>query len=113
MSKNRYKDKAKNAVSKIKANIKGKFFEMTDTPSISVRQLAEFIQQHPETQISKKVLLGNTFTFYHLKINDDFLYMETNNGRILQLDGASNGYQFVSYRSYRDFYDLHTQIRLT
>lgn len=113
MSNNNYKDKAKSAVSKIKANIKGKFFEMADIPSISVKQLAEFIQQHPDTQVSKKELLGNTFTFYRLKINDDFLYMETNHDRILQLDGSSHGKQFVSYRSYRDSYDLNTPIRLT
>lgn len=113
MSKNKYKDKAMNAVSKVKANLKGKFFEMADIPSVSVKQLAEFIQQHPDTQISKKELLGNTYTFYRLKVNEDLLYMETNNDRILQLDGSSHGKQFVSYRSYRDSYDLDTPMKLT
>ena len=113
MSRNKYKEKAMSAVNKLKANIKGKYYEMADIPSVSVRQLSEFIQQHPDTQITKKELLGNTYTFYRLNANEDFLYMETINDHILQLDGSSHGKRFVSYRSYRDSQNLNTPMRLT
>lgn len=113
MSRNKYKEKAMSAVGKLKANLKGKLYEMAEIPSVSVKQLSEFIQQHPDTQITKKELLGNTYTFYRLNANDDFLYMETINERILQLDGSSHGKRFVSYRSYRDSHNLNTPMRIT
>lgn len=113
MSRNKYKEKAMSAVNKLKANIKGKYYEMADIPSVSVRRLSEFIQRHPDTQITKKELLGNTYTFYRLNANEDFLYMETINDHILQLDGSSHGKRFVSYRSYRDAHSFNAPMRLT
>jgi hypothetical protein len=110
---NRLKDKALKAVSKLKANFKEIYYNKAEIPSASVQQMAQFIQQHPDTQVNTKILLGNTYRFFHLKINDDYFYLETNNDRILQLDGFANGKEFVSYRSYRDFNDLHTPIKLT
>ncbi|MBB6446115.1 hypothetical protein [Bacillus benzoevorans] len=107
------KDKARKAMSKLKANLKEFYYHKAEIPSASVQQMAEFIQQHPDTQVSTKSLLGNTYRFFNLKINDDYFYLETNNNRILQLDGFANGKEFVSYRSYRDSNDLHTQIKLT
>jgi hypothetical protein len=112
MSKNKYKDKALSAVNKIKANVKETYYHMKDIPSITVQELADKIQKHPNTHINKKELLGITFTFYQLKTDAEYFYMETNNARILQLDGYSVGKQFVSYRSYRDSYELNTPIKL-
>lgn len=54
MSRNKYKEKAMSAVNKLKSNLKGKLYEMADIPSVSVKQLSEFIQQHPDTQITKR-----------------------------------------------------------
>src|SRR4051794_22758539 len=96
---NKLKDKALTAVSKLKANIKGTYYNMAEIPSASVKELAEFIQKHPDTQLSTKELLGNTFRLFTLKLNDDHFYLETNNDRILQLDGSSNGKELVNYRS--------------
>jgi hypothetical protein len=110
---NNLKHKALTAVSKLKANIKGTYFNIAEIPSASVQQLAEFIQKHPDTQVSTKNLLGNTYNFFRLKINDDYFYLETSNDRILQLDGSSNEKELVAYRSYRDSYDLNTPIKLT
>ncbi|WP_404332457.1 hypothetical protein [Mesobacillus maritimus] len=112
MSKNKYKDKALTAVNKIKANVKETYYHMKDIPSITVQELAEKIKNHPNSHITKKELLGITYTFYQLKTDDDDFYMETNKARILQLDGYSGGKQFVSYRSYRDSYELNTPIKL-
>jgi hypothetical protein len=112
MSKNKYKDKALTAVNKIKANVKETYYHMKDIPSISVQELAEQIKKHPNTHVTKKELLGITYSFYKLKTDHDYFYMETNKARILQLDGYSSGKQFVSYRSYRDSYELNTPIKL-
>lgn len=112
MSKNKYKDKALNAVNKIKANVKETYYHMKDIPSITVQELADQIKNHPNSHITKKELLGITYTFYQLKTNEGDYYMETNKARILQLDGYSGGKQFVTYRSYRDSYELNTPIKL-
>ncbi len=112
LSKNKYKEKALNAVNKLKANVKETYYQMKDIPSITVQQLADTIKSHPDTHVSTKELLGITYTFYELKTNDDYFYMETNSARILQLDGFSNGKQFASYRSYRDSYEINTPIKL-
>jgi hypothetical protein len=112
-NKNKMKEKALSAVNKIKANIKETYYNIADIPSASVQQLADFIQKHPETQVTKKELLGVSYTFYRLNLSDESFYLETNSSRILQLDGFSNGNQFVEYRSYRDSYKLNTPIKLT
>jgi hypothetical protein len=112
MSKNKYKDKALAAVNKIKANVKETYYHMKDIPSITVQELAEKIKTHPNTHTTKKELLGITYTFYKLKTDDEYFYMEANNARILQLDGYVSGKQFVTYRSYRDSYELNTPIKL-
>ena len=110
---NKLKDKALKAVEKLKANMKEIYFEKADIPSATVQQMADFIQQHPETRVSTKKLLGNTYRFFNLKVNNDHFYLETNNDRIQQLDGFANGKELVSYRSYRDSHHLHTPIKLT
>jgi hypothetical protein len=113
MNKNLVKDKALTAVNKLKANIKGTYYHLADIPSASVKELADFIRNHPDTKVKQKKLLGITFSFYQLKTNDDYLYLETNNFRILQLDAYAKGKPFVSYRSYRDSYTLNTPIKLS
>lgn len=113
LNRDKLKDRALTAVSKLKANIKGTYYNLAEIPSTSVEELAKLIQKHPDTQVSTKNLLGNTYSFFKLKINDDHFYLETKNDRILQLDGSLNGKELVNYRSYRDSYDLKTPIKLT
>ena len=110
---NKLKNKALTAVNKLKANIKETYYNLAEIPSTSVEELAKFIQKHPETQVSIKNLLGNTYSFFKLKINEDHFYLETKNDRILQLDGSLNGKELVNYRSYRDSYNLKAPIKLT
>jgi hypothetical protein len=106
------KDRARKAVSKLKANIKETYYQLAEIPSASVAQIAEFIQKHSDTQVKTKELLGHTYRFFSLKINNDYYYLEMNNDRILQLDAYSKGKVIVKYRSYRDSYDLNTPISL-
>lgn len=109
---NKLKSKALTAVSKLKANIKETYYSLAEIPSTSVEELAQFIQKHPDTQVSTKNLLGNTYSFFRLKINENHFYLETKNDRILQLDVSLNGKELVNYRSYRDSYNLKNPIKL-
>lgn len=106
------KDKAQKAMSKLKANIKETYYNIAEIPSASVQQIAAFIQNHPDTQVEMKDLLGNQYYFFHLSANEDYFYLETCNDRILQLDVSSNGRILAAYRSYRDYKDLNTPIKL-
>jgi pterin-4a-carbinolamine dehydratase len=106
------KDRTLHAMHKLKDNIKETFYSIADIPSSSIQELAEFIQHHPDTQVINKHYLGNTYTFSRLNLKDSHFYLETRTDRILQLDGYSNGKKFVSYRSYRDFNDLHSPVKL-
>ena len=109
----RLKDKARAAMHKLKDNVKGTYYSMADIPSSSVQELAAFIQLHPESHVTKKNLLGHTFSFFRLNLNRYDFYLETRSGRILQLDGSKDGKRFVSYRSYRDADDLNSPVKLS
>ena len=61
---NKLKDKALKAVEKLKANMKEIYFEKADIPSATVQQMADFIQQHPETRVSTKKLLREYLSFF-------------------------------------------------
>ncbi len=106
------KHKAKTILNKIKTNIKETLFDTSDTPSISVQQLADFIQHHPDTKVIKKQMLGISYAFYSLETEGNHYYLETNKSKILQLDGHYHNKKRVSYRSYRDYYQLNTPIKM-
>ncbi|RBP00852.1 hypothetical protein [Rossellomorea aquimaris] len=108
----KFKDRAMAAMSKFKHNMKGTYYSIADIPTASVQELADFIQIHPDTHEIKKQLLGTTYTFFRLNVNNYRFYLETTNGRILQLDGSLSGKELVSYRSYRDSDDLHSPVKL-
>ncbi|MGF3104614.1 hypothetical protein [Rossellomorea sp. DUT-2] len=107
------KDRAMAAMSKFKHNMKGTYYSIADIPTASVQELADFIQIHPDTHAIKKSLLGNTYTFFRLNLNNYRFYLETTNDRILQLDGSLNGKELVTYRSYRDSEDIYTPVKLS
>ncbi|KPL58396.1 hypothetical protein AM506_17360 [Rossellomorea vietnamensis] len=112
MNGRKLKDKARAAMHKLKDNVKGTYYSMADIPSSSIQELAAFIQLNPGSQVTKKNLIGNAFSFFRLNLNGYDFYLETRSGRILQLDGSKDGKRFVSYRSYRDAEDLHSPVKL-
>ncbi|WP_083573610.1 hypothetical protein [Rossellomorea aquimaris] len=107
-----FKDRALHAMHALTDNMKERFYSIADIPSSAVPELAEFVKQHPDTEVMEKHLLGNSYMFYTLNMDNYQLYLETREDRILQLDGYTNGKKFVSHRSYRDFEDLHSPIKL-
>ncbi|QTC41608.1 hypothetical protein I7V34_21630 [Bacillus sp. V3] len=107
-----WKDRAMHAMHTLKDNVKGRFYSIADIPNSTVPELAEFIQQHPDTREIRKNLLGSDYTFYKLDTENYQLYLETRGERILQLDGYSKGKKFVSHRSYRDGVNMDSPIKL-
>lgn len=106
------KHKAITTVNKVKDSIKKTIYDTTDVPSTSVQKLADFIKNHPETEVTRKDLLNNSYAFYNLNVNNDNYYLETKNSHILQFDAQIEGKQLVAYRSYRDFYNINTPIQV-
>jgi hypothetical protein len=104
--------KAKTSLGQAKVHVKETFFEITGTPSMTIQQLADYIQHHPETNSTTKTFFGQEYSFYELKREGNKYHMETRGSRILQLDANSFGEHIVSYRSYRDSYPLNTPIKL-
>ncbi|MGE7907709.1 hypothetical protein ACQKNS_25445 [Peribacillus sp. NPDC094092] len=109
---NKIKHKAKTTLNKVKTNIKETLFNTADNPSTSVQQLADFIQHHPDTKVTKKQMLGISYAFYSLETKGYNYYLETNKSKILQLDGHYHDKKIVSYRSYRDFHQLNAPINM-
>ncbi|XXM72370.1 hypothetical protein ACQ0QQ_00250 [Lysinibacillus sphaericus] len=107
-----WKDKAMHALHTLKDNVKGRFYSLAEIPNSTVPELAGFIQEHPDTKVIRKHLLGSIYSFYRLDMEYYQLYLETRDDRILQLDGYSNGKKFVSHRSYRDFNNVDSPIKL-
>jgi hypothetical protein len=105
------KHKAKTTLNKIKTNIKETLFDISDIRATSVQQLADFIQHHPDTKVTKKQMLGISYAFYSLETEGYHYYLETNKSKILQLDGYYENKKMVSYRSYRDYYQLNTPFK--
>jgi hypothetical protein len=95
-------NKAKSKINEAAAAIKGKFYDLTGIPSITVKEIADFIKLHPGSTVTTKSLLGNTYTFYYLDIDGNRYFLETNGSHILQLDAHTPEHSIVCYRSYRD-----------
>lgn len=94
--------KAQMSIAQAVEYVKDKMTTIFGTNSVTVRQLAEYIRNHPETKKENKELLGLNFSFYHLE-KESIHYSVTMKGSyILQIDVQSADHIIVSYRSYRD-----------
>lgn len=80
--------------------------------SISISDLAIFIQLHPETAIKTKKLLGFTFKFYTLTNDNIQLYLEMKDEKILEMSVTINQDTLFQYRSYEDKYKTSDTIQL-
>ncbi|RFU64487.1 hypothetical protein D0469_18175 [Peribacillus saganii] len=109
---NKLVNKAKKSYNHATANIKEKLYDMSDTPYATVQQLADYIQQHPESISSTREFLGTRYHFYQLETDQNLYYLETKGSKILQLDVISQNTEVVSYRSYRDKYTIKTPIKI-
>lgn len=92
--------------------MKEKIIELTGGTSITMMELAHYIQNQPETNRIDKELLGKTYTFYSLKKEGATYHLEMKNAHILQLDVHIKNHDIISYRSYRDHSKLSSPIKI-
>lgn len=103
--------KAKVTYNQANAKMKEKFYNMTGTNSASVKEIADFIQHHPDSIVTKREFLGLQFTFYEMVLDGIHYYLEMKHSSILQVDVQASNEQIIAYRSYRDKYSLLTPIK--
>ncbi|MEH7123206.1 hypothetical protein V7127_08105 [Bacillus sp. JJ1773] len=108
---NKFLHKAKTTLHSTTALVKERIYAVTGTSSTTVVQLADFIRKHPDTSVKKKELLGQIFYFYELKKDEVQYSLECRNSYILQLDVHAGEERIVTYRSYRDHYQINTPIK--
>ncbi|RFU65490.1 hypothetical protein [Peribacillus glennii] len=105
-------DKAKATLSQAAANMKEAIFSITGTSSVSVSQMAGYIENHPDTKCTGRTMLGQRYSFYRLSIGDIHYYMEKKDSFILQVDVFTREHSIVSFRSYRDRHSLSAPINI-
>ncbi|HAQ06314.1 MAG TPA: hypothetical protein DCR24_01785 [Bacillus bacterium] len=110
-SMNNLISKAKVALNHAFGQAKETIFSITGTSSATVKQIADFVMNHPDTRVVKKQYIGVPLTFYELEQGQMNYYLETNSAKILQLDVHSNNHTVISYRSYRDQASLNNPVR--
>lgn len=103
--------KAKVTYNQANAKMKERFYSITGTSAASVKEIADFIKNHPDSKVTKKDFLGLQFTFYEMKLDGIHYYLEMKHSSILQVDVRARNVQLVAYRSYRDKYSLLTPIK--
>lgn len=103
--------KAKVTFNQANAKMKERIYNFTGTTSASVKEIADFIKNHPEVKVAKKDFLGLQFSFYEMELDGIYYYAEMRNSYTLQVDVQAANEQIVSYRSYRDKYSLQTPIK--
>ncbi|MED4052715.1 hypothetical protein ABER75_25250 [Niallia taxi] len=90
------------------AKAKNTFMQSAETAQIqqeatvSVIELAEFIEKHVDANMVSQFLLGDFYYFYELQAEGINYYLEKKHDYILQLDASKEDQILVSYRSYRD-----------
>lgn len=80
--------------------------------TITIEDLATFINLHPETAKKSKQLLGFTFYFETLHFGDNFLYLESKDNKILELKVLIKEQVIFHYRSYEGKYKISDQIKI-
>lgn len=80
--------------------------------TISISDLATFIQLHPDTVVETKDLLGFTFTFYTLNAQNIHLYLEKKDEKILEISVTMDQEKGFQYRSYEDKYKVSDTIKI-
>jgi hypothetical protein len=81
---------------------------------VTVQEIAEMVKNHENVRKMSKTLLGITYDFYKLQIQDLTFILEVRKGvieRILFLKVHSSDQVVMTYRSYEDGLTLEDQIR--
>jgi hypothetical protein len=93
--------------------------DLMEQEQVTVEEIAEMIRQHPDTLITEQTLLGITYRFYRLAVENITFYMETrviNNQkkleRVLFATFGTTEHSLLTYRSYDDQMELNKPIKV-
>lgn len=111
ISFNNLLNKAKIGLNQAFGHAKETLYSITSASSATVQQIADYVRNHPDTRITTKQYLGVTISFHELSKDEMRYYLETNNGKILQLDVHSLNHSVIAYRSYRDQLSVNTPVK--
>lgn len=111
ISFNNLLNKAKIGLNQAFGHAKETLYSITSASSATVQQIADYVRNHPDTRITTKQYLGVTISFYELSKGEMRYYLETNKGKILQLDVHSHNHSVIAYRSYRDQLSVNTPVK--
>ncbi|OIJ18735.1 hypothetical protein BKP45_15740 [Anaerobacillus alkalidiazotrophicus] len=81
---------------------------------VTVKEIADMIKNHEYTRKISKTLLGVTFEFYSLKINNLSFHLEVRKGiidHVLYLNIHTAEHVVLTYRSYEEGLKLDDQIK--
>lgn len=81
---------------------------------VTVKEISNMVKQHESTQKTSKTLLGITYDFYKLKIQDLIFQLEIKQGvieQILYFKVYTADHIVFTYRSYEDGLMLSDQIK--
>jgi hypothetical protein len=99
--------------------IKDALAELMEQEHVTVEDIAEIIKQHPDTSIIEQTLLGITYRFYHLTVENTAFYMETrvinselNTERILFINLSTTEKPLFTYRSFEGKPESHKQVKV-
>ncbi|MBD8067747.1 hypothetical protein [Bacillus sp. PS06] len=109
-------DKTWESVEHTTQAITQKIEAMLKEPSFSIEELASFVAAHEYTNFNQRSLLGITFHFYELKLNDLTFYLETkgeSGSYILELLITNSTNTLVQYYSYQHKSNPTKAVKLT
>jgi hypothetical protein len=84
-------------------SVKEKITSLFQHDTMTVGQVADFIQHHPSTTKTQQTYLGITYHFYHLRLDQLTCYMETKgeeSEHILYATAFTDHKVLFTYRSY-------------
>ncbi len=81
---------------------------------VTVKEIAEMVKNHENTRLKTQTLLGITFHFYKLKINDLVFHLEIKEDvieKILSFKIYTPDHIVLNYRSYEEALTLEDKIK--
>ncbi|HZG61349.1 MAG TPA: hypothetical protein VEY68_12910 [Anoxybacillus sp.] len=114
-----FSSKLKEILKNATHTIKDAITDLMAQEQVTVEEIAEMIKQHPNTLVTEKTLLGITYRFYRLTIENTAFYMETrviNNEkkqeRVLFVTFGTTEHLLLTYRSYDNQTELNKPIKV-
>ncbi|MFC3885841.1 hypothetical protein ACFOU2_21140 [Bacillus songklensis] len=96
-------------------SVKDKLTSLFQHETMTVEEIADFIQHHPNTMRTQQTLLGITYHFYHLHLEEATFYMEAKGKQgehILYATAYIDSQVLFTYRSYGENPSLNKKVAI-